>query len=63
MEYRMIVVHLSVSNRACRTEILNVLTIWQTVLGQIQTFGRDFGSKWQSDSLLQGLAHHLHIIV
>lgn len=63
MEYRMIVVHLSVSNRACRTEILNVLTIWQTVLGQIQAFGRYFGSKWQSDSLLQGLAHHLHIIV
>ena len=63
MEYRMIVVYLSVSNRACRTEILNVLTIWQTILGQIQAFGRYFGSKWQSDSLLQGLAHHLHIIV
>ena len=63
MEYRMIVVHLSVSNRACRTKILNVLTIWQTILGQIQTFGRYFGSKWQSDSLFQGLAHHLHIIV
>ena len=63
MEYRMIVVYLSVSNRACRTEILNVLTIWQTILGQMQAFGRYFGSKWQSDSLLQGLAHHLHIIV
>ena len=63
MGYRMIVVYLSVSNRACRTEILNVLTIWQTVLGQIQAFGRYFGSKWQSDSLFQGLAHHLHIIV
>lgn len=63
MEYRMIVVHLSVSNRACRTEILNVLTIWQNIVGQIQTFGRCFGSKWQSDSLFQGLAHHLHIIV
>lgn len=63
MEYRMIVVYLSVSNRACRTEMFNVLTIWQTVLGQIQAFGRYFGSKWQSDSLLQGLAHHLHIIV